>query len=127
MTVSMLVERLAEASQTHASVRVGQVQVSPAVTVQRPRSDDTQAPRMHMWVGSRGLRRPIRVAVEIESDGTYLVTDPVSGIFGDGGAMSEAIEDFRAALVSHRDELLSADRLSAHLQDRLTYLSDLLG
>lgn len=127
MTVSMLVERLAKASQTHASVRVGQVQVSPAVTVRRPRSDDFQAPLMHVWVGSRGLRRPIRVAVEIESDGTYLVEDPASGIFGEGAVMSEAIEDFRAALVSHRDELLSADRLSAHLQDQLTYLSDILG
>lgn len=127
MAVTMVLVRPAQASQTHVAASVGPVAVSSTTPVRLPHRDDVQAPRMHVWVGSRGLRCPIRVAVEIESDGTYLVEDPVSGIFGEGGAMSEAIEDFRAALVSHREELLSAERLSAHLQQQLQYLTDILG
>ena len=127
MTVPTLLVKPAMASQTHASVPIGHVEVSSTIPVRLPHADEVESPRSQLWVGARGLRWPIRVTVAIESDGTYLVEDPVSGIFGQGAAMSEAIEDFRAALASHRDELLSAERLSAHLQDQLTYLSDLLG
>lgn len=127
MTVNMVLVRPAQASQTYVAASVGPVAVSSTVPVRLPHRDGVEAPRMHMWVGSRGMRHPLRLAVEIQGDGTCLVDDPVSGVFGEGAVMSEAIEDFRAALASHRDELLSAERLSAHLQDQLTYLSDLLG
>lgn len=127
MTVPTLLVKPAMASQTHASVPIGHVEVSSTVPVRLPHADEVESPRTHLWIGGRGFRWPIRVAVTIDVDGTYVVEDPASAIFGDGPRLSAAIEDFRAALVSHRDELLSADRLSAHLQDQLTYLSDLLG
>ena len=73
MTVNMVLVRPAQASQTHVAASVGPVAVSSTTPVRLPHRDDVQAPRMHVWVGSRGLRCPIRVAVEIESDGTYLV------------------------------------------------------
>jgi len=127
VTVTMLLVPLAQASQTHATASVGRPAVSSTVAVRLPHADEVESPRTYLWVGSRGLRWPVRVAVTIDVDGTYVVEDLASGIFGDGPRLSTAIEDFRAALVSYRDELLSAERLSAHLQDQLTYLSDLLG
>lgn len=127
MTVPTLLVKPAMASQTHASVPIGHVEVSSTVPVRLLHADEVESPRSHLWVGARGLRRTIRVAVTIDVDGTYVVEDLDSGIFGDGPRLSAAIEDFRAALVSHRDELLSAERLSPHLQRQLTYLNDLLG
>lgn len=121
-----LLVKSATASQTHVSVPIGRVEVSSTVSVRLPRAEDVESPRSHLWVGARGLRRPVRVTVTMDLDGTYVVEDPTSGIFGDGPQLSSAIEDFRAALVSHRDELLSAGRLSARLQGELKYLSDLL-
>ena len=127
MTVPTLLVKPALASQTQASVLIGDVEISSTVPVRLPHADEVESPRTRLWVGARGLRWPIRVAVTIDVDGTYVVEDLDSEIFGDGPRLSAAIEDFRAALVSHRDELLSAERLSPHQQGQLTYLSDLLG
>lgn len=127
MSVSMLIELPSASSQTHASFVVGRVESASTAPLRLPGVDEAESPRTHLWVGARGLRRPIRVTVAMEGDDNYIVLDPVSGIFGDGSRLSAAIEDFRAALVSHRDELRRADRLSPHLQSQLQYLSDLLG
>lgn len=126
MTVSMLLEGPTEVSQTHTSIRVGRVEVCSIIPVRLPPLEEVEVPRAHLWVGSRGIRRPVKVTVSIEADGSFLVEDPISGIFGDGPKLSTAVEDFRAALVSHRDELRSADRLSGHMEDQLRYLNDLL-
>lgn len=126
MSVPTLLVKSATASQTHASVPIGRVEVSSTVAVRLPHADEVEAPQSHLWVGARGLRKPVRVTVAVEVDGTYVVEDPTSGIFGAGPKLSSAVEDFRSALVNHRDELLTAGRLSARLQGQLKYLSDLL-
>jgi len=76
----------------------------------------------HPWVSGGDLVRPIRAVVRGGSEGTLVVVEPTTGIFGAGADLADALLDFRAALVEHRDVLESSGELAEDLRDQLDFL-----
>lgn len=74
------------------------------------------------WVSGGELRVPMRVHLEARAGGRVTAFEPTLNIFGDGHDVAAAVEDFRAALVEHRDVLASSARLSADLEEQLAIL-----
>jgi hypothetical protein len=74
------------------------------------------------WLGGGDLLIPIHVDVDATAPGEFTVFDPRTGIFGAGATPVEAIEDFRAALVEHRDVLEASQPLSDDLREQLELL-----
>ncbi len=58
-------------------------------------------------------------------DSGFVAVDEVTGIFGFGDDLNEALMDLAAALVEHREVLEGQGALSPDLQDQLRYLQDL--
>lgn len=74
------------------------------------------------WLGGGDLLIPIHVDVDTAAPGEFTVSDPRTGIFGAGATPAVAIEDFRAALVEHRDVLETSQPLSDDLREQLELL-----
>lgn len=135
MTVATVYEGAVLTSATHVAVDPTQFALASAFPVNpevssetRPQvSSETRATSVQLWLGAGGLNRSLRVAVIIDVDGTFIVEDPESGIFGQGPRLSSALQDFRSALAEHLQALRAADKLSAHMQDQARYLTELLG
>ncbi len=75
--------------------------------------------------GYRVIARPSRWNFE-RTDGGFIVSDRLTGIFGFGAEPIDAIHDLIAALAEHRDVLERQQALSPGLQDQLAYLRELL-
>ena len=65
--------------------------------------------------------RPVRWEWHRTETG-FTVCDRVTGVFGFGSDLNEAIRDLAHALREHRDVLERQDALSANLQHQLKYL-----
>jgi len=74
--------------------------------------DSSQAPpETRVVIGSISerwiLKRPLRIVIEIDDDGTYVVSDDEFGLYGEGASREEAVLDFRVSLIEYI-ELLEA-------------------
>ena len=127
MTVASVYESAVLASTTYVAVDPTRPALSCTLPVSHEVAGDTPATSVQLWLGAGGLRRSLRVTVTIDVDGTSIVEDPTSGIFGHGPRLSSAVQDFRTALADHLQALHAADKLSAHMQDQARYLTELLG
>lgn len=70
--------------------------------------------------------RPIRWDWN-HSEAGFTACDHVTGIFGFGADLNEAIRDLIQALLEHRDVLDRQDSLSPDLKSQLEYLQSILG
>jgi hypothetical protein len=73
------------------------------------------------WLGGPGVLEPIAGDVIVSGDGITL-TEPVTGIFGFGDDLLDALSDFRSALHEHLDVLTAQDELGADLKKQLAFL-----
>jgi len=78
------------------------------------------------WVSGREVKTPVRVHVTADSQGHLIASSDETGIFGVGHDLSGAINDFREALVEHRNTLEASHPLSANLQEQLDFLQRVL-
>ena len=83
---------------------VGDIAHRTNASVQRPALRAIQ--RYHL-AGKVGhgfeLVQVLPVDVERDQDGSYLVSDPVFGVYGHGANEAEAFADFSVSLVEYRD------------------------
>lgn len=79
-----------------------------------------------LWV-SAGLVLPAAVEVDGATGGAVCLTHADTGVTGYGHDLPAAIDDFRTALIEHRDVLERARPLSADLQRQLAVLNRHLG
>lgn len=70
--------------------------------------------------------RVIEYKLERTETGGFLVAEPVTGIFGFGHDLNDALRDLFVALHEHQDVLQRQESLSRGLQEQLNYLSTLL-
>ncbi len=72
-------------------------------------------------------RAAIPIVVSQTEDGTFIVDEPVTGVFGHGETASEAFDDFMHALMEYRN-LLGKDspNISERLAGHLKFIEGLL-
>jgi hypothetical protein len=75
--------------------------------------------------GYRAISRDIHCTVEQTETG-FIAAEPVTGVFGFGRDLNEALHDLFFALHEHRDVLERQGSLSVGLQEQLAYLNALL-
>ena len=68
-------------------------------------------------------RPPLTVERRRTDQGTvFLVSDPVTGIFGSGASAYDAVRDLAGAQKEHREVLEAQENLSLALEEQLRYL-----
>ena len=79
------------------------------------------------WIAGGDLAGRVEIRTSCLSDGLWVADEPLSGIFGTGQTLAEAVMDLRAALVDFRDALREVrDSLAPQLRRTLTLLESLL-
>jgi hypothetical protein len=70
------------------------------------------------------LLQPIQITIEIQSDGSYLISDSIFNQYGEGKTLKQARHDFEKSLVEYY-ELLEAHITDEHPQTQalLNYLA----
>ena len=72
-----------------------------------PRADQTEVLCGRLAPGWR-LRCPLEIRIETEEDGTYIASDDVFAVYGNGESRQKAIEDYKLSLIDYYQ--LLADR-----------------
>ncbi len=67
---------------------------------------------------------PIAVHIALEEDGSHVVTNPETGVFGCGRTVSDALRDLHAALWDHFNVLCDDGELSTALEEQRTFLRE---
>ena len=73
------------------------------------------------WLAGDRLIQPVRVLVE-RGSGSFVATEPQTGVFGVGPTFAAAVNDLRAALVEHLEVLRAEEALSEELDQQLAFL-----
>lgn len=94
-----------------------------AVTISQALPKDILAQVTHFPALGTADPRAGALSIKVESDADCVVaTDSVTGIFGAGESVSEALADLGQALVEHLDVLERQQALTLGLQEQLWYL-----